>query len=92
MAAQLAQPPPSMTIPAQPSPTGAVAARLRIFDTPLCIVCSHLASGDAEGDELRRNADAMEILKRCAFPTDSQMQALGLSGESGGGGDGDGGG
>jgi len=31
-------------------------------------VCSHLTSGQKEGDELRRNADVMEILKKTRFP------------------------
>ncbi|KAI8476894.1 MAG: hypothetical protein J3K34DRAFT_516160 [Monoraphidium minutum] len=59
---------------------GAVAARFRVHDAPFCVVCAHLASGDAEGDELRRNADAADILRRCAFPTDAQTAALGLTG------------
>lgn len=60
--------------------------RLRVHDAPLAIVCAHLASGDAEGDESRRNSDAAEILRRCTFPTDAQMAALGLSGAGAGGG------
>ncbi|KIZ02075.1 hypothetical protein MNEG_5880 [Monoraphidium neglectum] len=59
---------------------GAVAARFRVHDAPVCVVCSHLASGDQEGDELRRNADAAEILRRCVFPTDAQAAALGVTG------------
>ena len=31
-------------------------------------MCSHLTSGQKEGDELRRNADVMEILKKTRFP------------------------
>jgi hypothetical protein len=62
-------------------PPGAVAVRMRVHDTPLLLVCCHLASGDAEGDEARRNSDAAEILRRCAFPTDAQMAALGLTSE-----------
>ncbi|MCI49619.1 type I inositol 145-trisphosphate 5-phosphatase CVP2-like, partial [Trifolium medium] len=29
---------------------------------------SHLTSGQKEGDELRRNSDVMEILKKTRFP------------------------
>jgi hypothetical protein len=46
---------------------GAVAMRMRVHDAPLLLVCAHLASGDAEGDEARRNADVREIMRRCVF-------------------------
>lgn len=46
---------------------GAVAVRLRVHDAPLVLVCSHLASGDAKGDEQRRNADVADIMRRCVF-------------------------
>lgn len=46
---------------------GAVAVRLRVYDAPLVVVCSHLASGDARGDEQRRNADVADIMRRCVF-------------------------
>ncbi|KAK1295373.1 Type I inositol 1,4,5-trisphosphate 5-phosphatase CVP2 [Acorus calamus] len=36
--------------------------------TSFCFVCSHLASGEKEGDELRRNSDVIEILKNTQFP------------------------
>mgnify|MGYP002775919855 FL=1 len=39
-----------------------------LHDTSFCFVCTHLTSGDKEGDELRRNADVAEILKRTRFP------------------------
>lgn len=35
--------------------------------TTFCFVCTHLASGEKEGDELRRNSDVMEILKKTRF-------------------------
>lgn len=44
---------------------GAVTARLRIFDTGLSLVVAHLSSGEADGDELRRNYDYSEIMRRC---------------------------
>jgi hypothetical protein len=33
----------------------------------LCFVCTHLASGEKDGDEVRRNSDVAEILKRTRF-------------------------
>jgi hypothetical protein len=76
----LAQPRDARRAAPRLAPAGAVAARFRVHDAPVCVVCSHLASGDQEGDELRRNADAAEILRRCVFPTDAQAAALGVTG------------
>jgi hypothetical protein len=45
---------------------------MRVHDAALLFVASHLASGDAEGDELRRNADVAEILRRCTFASEQQ--------------------
>ena len=50
---------------------GAVAARLRLYDSGICFVCAHLASGENEGDELKRNYDYSEIVRRGQFPPDS---------------------
>ena len=47
---------------------GAVLARMRVYDSPLCVITSHLSSGDNEGDELRRNLDYSEIYRRAEFP------------------------
>ncbi len=41
---------------------GAVAARMRVHDSGICLVASHLSSGHAEGDELRRNYDYAEVM------------------------------
>ncbi|GIL53598.1 hypothetical protein Vafri_9213, partial [Volvox africanus] len=46
---------------------GAVAARMRLYDSSLVFVASHLTAGEAEGDELRRNADVHDILRRAVF-------------------------
>lgn len=51
--------------------TGAVAVRLRAYDSGLCFICAHLASGEAEGDELKRNYDYSEIVRRGQFPQDT---------------------
>ncbi|KAK9840841.1 hypothetical protein WJX81_008338 [Elliptochloris bilobata] len=47
---------------------GAVAARLRVHDSGVCLVAAHLSSGQAEGDELRRNYDYAEVVRRGCFP------------------------
>ncbi|OEL13032.1 Type IV inositol polyphosphate 5-phosphatase 9 [Dichanthelium oligosanthes] len=46
---------------------GAVSVRFLLHDTSFCFVCCHLASGGEEGDALRRNADAADILSRTSF-------------------------
>ena len=48
--------------------SGAVLARMRIYDSALCVITSHFASGHREGDELRRNLDYSEIYRRAEFP------------------------
>lgn len=47
---------------------GCIAISMSLYQTSFCFVCSHLASGEKEGDELRRNADVAEILKHTQFP------------------------
>jgi hypothetical protein len=47
---------------------GCIAMSMTLHHTSLCFVCSHLASGEKEGDEVRRNADVAEILKSAHFP------------------------
>ncbi|KAF8377282.1 hypothetical protein HHK36_030657 [Tetracentron sinense] len=47
---------------------GCISISLSLHRTSFCFVCSHLASGEKEGDELRRNADVAEILKNTQFP------------------------
>uniref|UniRef100_A0A0D9WNF3 Inositol polyphosphate-related phosphatase domain-containing protein n=1 Tax=Leersia perrieri TaxID=77586 RepID=A0A0D9WNF3_9ORYZ len=47
---------------------GCIAMSMTLRRTSLCFVCSHLASGEKEGDELRRNADVAEIVKSAHFP------------------------
>ncbi|GBG73090.1 hypothetical protein CBR_g12806 [Chara braunii] len=46
---------------------GAVALSMSLHNTSFCFVCSHLTSGDREGDELRRDYDFAEILRRTVF-------------------------
>ncbi|VVA40699.1 PREDICTED: type [Prunus dulcis] len=47
---------------------GCISVSFLFHQTSFCFVCSHLASGEKEGDELRRNSDVLEILKNTQFP------------------------
>lgn len=47
---------------------GSISISMSIYQTSLCFVCCHLTSGEREGDELRRNSDVLEILRRTHFP------------------------
>eukprot|EP00257_Ricinus_communis_P025938 XP_025013352.1 type I inositol polyphosphate 5-phosphatase 10 isoform X2 [Ricinus communis] len=46
---------------------GCISVSMSFHQTSFCFVCSHLASGEKEGDELRRNMDVIEILKNTQF-------------------------
>ncbi|XP_076913803.1 type IV inositol polyphosphate 5-phosphatase 9-like [Bidens hawaiensis] len=48
---------------------GSVSVRFLLRDTSFCFVCSHLASGGGEGEEHRRNSNALDIISRTRFPT-----------------------
>ncbi|XP_020575627.1 type I inositol polyphosphate 5-phosphatase 5-like [Phalaenopsis equestris] len=48
---------------------GCIAMSMTIHNTSFCFICSHLASGEKEGDELKRNSDVVEILKNTQFPS-----------------------
>ncbi|KAL8171140.1 hypothetical protein V2J09_022944 [Rumex salicifolius] len=52
---------------------GSISVSMLLHETSFCFVCSHLTSGQKEGDELRRNSDVMEILKKTRFPKVSSM-------------------
>ncbi|XP_042030817.1 type IV inositol polyphosphate 5-phosphatase 6-like isoform X2 [Salvia splendens] len=52
---------------------GSISISMMLHQTSLCFVCSHLTSGEKEGDELRRNADVMEILRKTRFPRVSNI-------------------
>ncbi|KAL5561720.1 hypothetical protein UlMin_031467 [Ulmus minor] len=47
---------------------GSISISMSLHQTSLCFICSHLTSGQKEGDELRRNSDVMEILRKTRFP------------------------
>ncbi|XP_031098170.1 type IV inositol polyphosphate 5-phosphatase 6-like [Ipomoea triloba] len=47
---------------------GSISISMSLHQTSFCFVCTHLTSGQKEGDEIRRNSDVMEILKKTRFP------------------------
>ncbi|XP_009607677.1 type I inositol polyphosphate 5-phosphatase 4 [Nicotiana tabacum] len=47
---------------------GSISVSMSLHQTSFCFICSHLTSGQKEGDELRRNSDVLEILKKTRFP------------------------
>ncbi|KAK9055761.1 hypothetical protein SSX86_026846 [Deinandra increscens subsp. villosa] len=47
---------------------GSISISMSLHQTSFCFICSHLTSGQKEGDELRRNADVIEILRKTWFP------------------------
>ncbi|KAL8222909.1 hypothetical protein R6Q57_020308 [Mikania cordata] len=53
---------------------GSVSVSMLLHQTSFCFVCSHLTSGQKEGDELRRNSDFMEIIKKTRFPHVQRIQ------------------
>lgn len=54
---------------------GCIAISMTLHRTSFCFVCSHLASGEKEGDELRRNADVAEIIRSAHFPRACKLPA-----------------
>ncbi|XP_042431217.1 type IV inositol polyphosphate 5-phosphatase 7-like [Zingiber officinale] len=47
---------------------GSIAISMLLHRTSFCFICTHLTSGEKEGDELRRNSDVIEILRKTKFP------------------------
>ncbi|CAN1175731.1 Type IV inositol polyphosphate 5-phosphatase 3 [Linum perenne] len=54
---------------------GSVSVSMSVYQTPFCFICTHLTSGEKEGDEIKRNADVHEIHKRTNFRS---VAAVGL--------------
>ncbi|XP_043720152.1 type I inositol polyphosphate 5-phosphatase 1-like isoform X1 [Telopea speciosissima] len=46
---------------------GSVSVSMSIYQTLFCFICSHLTSGEKEGDKHKRNADVQEIHRRTQF-------------------------
>lgn len=51
---------------------------MRINDSSLVVVTSHFASGDHVGDEVKRNLDFSEIMRRAEF---SHERNIGVDGD-----------
>ncbi|CAN6317367.1 unnamed protein product [Urochloa humidicola] len=47
---------------------GSISISMSLHQTSFCFVCTHLTSGQKDGDQLRRNADVVEILRKTRFP------------------------
>ncbi|CAA0828085.1 DNAse I-like superfamily protein [Striga hermonthica] len=47
---------------------GSISISMSLHQTSFCFICSHLTSGEKDGDELRRNSDVMQILRKTRFP------------------------
>lgn len=47
---------------------GSISISMSLHLTSFCFICTHLTSGQKEGDELRRNSDVLEILRKTRFP------------------------
>ncbi|KAB2093010.1 hypothetical protein ES319_A02G067900v1 [Gossypium barbadense] len=54
---------------------GSISVSMSIYQTLFCFICTHLTSGEKDGDELKRNSDVHEILRRTHFHSRS---AIGL--------------
>ncbi|XP_059630376.1 type IV inositol polyphosphate 5-phosphatase 3 isoform X2 [Cornus florida] len=54
---------------------GSISVSMSIYQTLFCFVCTHLTSGEKEGDLLKRNADVHEIHRRTRF---NSLSSIGL--------------
>ncbi|XP_027917646.1 type I inositol polyphosphate 5-phosphatase 8-like [Vigna unguiculata] len=61
---------------------GSTSISMTLYNTTFCFVCTHLASGEKFGDELRRNLDVSEILKKTKFSHSFKSPPHSLSPES----------
>ncbi|KAG6673841.1 hypothetical protein I3842_15G011800 [Carya illinoinensis] len=46
---------------------GSISVSMSMHQTFFCFICTHLTSGEKDGDELKRNTDVHEILRRTRF-------------------------
>ncbi|XP_039117333.1 type IV inositol polyphosphate 5-phosphatase 3-like isoform X2 [Dioscorea cayenensis subsp. rotundata] len=53
---------------------GSISVSMSIDQTFFCFICSHLTSGEKDGDELRRNVDVQEIHRRTLFTSASSKE------------------
>ncbi|XP_058099089.1 type I inositol polyphosphate 5-phosphatase 8 isoform X2 [Magnolia sinica] len=61
---------------------GSISISMTLHQTTFCFVCTHLTSGEKEGDELRRNSDVMEILKKTRFLQSHRLSSPAFSPDS----------
>ncbi|KAI3465429.1 hypothetical protein Pfo_022092 [Paulownia fortunei] len=54
---------------------GSISVSMTIYQTLFCFVCTHLTSGEKEGDAVKRNADVHEIHRRTHF---NSLAGMGL--------------
>ncbi|KAJ0025082.1 hypothetical protein Pint_07868 [Pistacia integerrima] len=52
---------------------GSISVSMSIHQTLFCFICTHLTSGEKEGDEQKRNADVYEIHRRTRFYSQSEI-------------------
>ncbi|KAH9326327.1 hypothetical protein KI387_006505, partial [Taxus chinensis] len=52
---------------------GSISISMLFHQTSFCFVCTHLTSGEKGGDEIRRNSDVTEIIKKTYFPQSSKI-------------------
>lgn len=52
---------------------GSISVSMSIYQTLFCFICTHLTSGEKDGDELKRNADVREIHRRTHFHSVSEI-------------------
>ncbi|KAF9594867.1 hypothetical protein IFM89_035028 [Coptis chinensis] len=55
---------------------GSVSISMKFYQTSFCFVCTHLTSGEKDGDEVRRNLDVGEIMKKTIFSKSQRTPAL----------------
>ncbi|KAK4434131.1 Type IV inositol polyphosphate 5-phosphatase 3 [Sesamum alatum] len=56
---------------------GSISVSMSIHQTLFCFICTHLTSGEKDGDVVKRNADVHEIHRRTRF---NSLSAVGLPG------------
>ncbi|XP_062002012.1 type I inositol polyphosphate 5-phosphatase 8 isoform X1 [Rosa rugosa] len=55
---------------------GSISISMTLHKTTFCFVCAHLTSGEKEGDEMKRNSDVIEILKKTKFSNSCRTRPL----------------
>ncbi|XP_021604513.1 type IV inositol polyphosphate 5-phosphatase 3 isoform X3 [Manihot esculenta] len=50
---------------------GSISVSMSVYQTLFCFICSHLTSGEKDGDEHKRNSDVHEIRRRTLFHSNS---------------------